>query len=136
MALTIAGIGVSVYLTITHYTTAVTLACPENTTINCLKVTTSSYSMIFGVPLAVLGLLYFVTMLPLQLPRAWRSQNQLLRRARLVFTAIGVAMVFWLIYVELFKLNAICLYCTAVHVLSLALFGLTAIGTALTDEPI
>lgn len=129
-----AALGISIYLTISHYTTAVTLACPENVHINCFKVTTSPYASILGVPWAVLGLLYFMVMIPLQLPVAWRSQNRLLRRARLAFTALGVAMVFWLVYVELFKLNAICLYCTAIHILSVILFGLTAIGTAMTRE--
>jgi uncharacterized membrane protein len=85
-----------------------------------------------GMPLAVLGLLYFVTILPLQLPMAWRSQNIWLRRIRLAASGIGVVMIFWLIYVELFMLNAICLYCTAVHVVTLSLFVLTAVGTALT----
>lgn len=136
LALTVAGLGVSIYLTISHYTTAVTLACPEHATINCLKVTSSSYASIHGVPLVLLGLLYFIVMIPLQLPAAWRSRNLLLRRTRLALTAIGVAMVFWLLYAELFKLNAICLYCTAIHIFSLMLFGLTAVGTAMTREGI
>jgi len=132
LALTVAALGVSIYLTVNHYTTATTLACPESAHINCLKVTTSSYASILGVPLVLLGLLYFIAMIPLQLPAAWRSQNKLLRRARLAFTGMGVVMVFWLLYVELFLLNAICLYCTAIHIFSVILFGLTAVGTAMT----
>jgi uncharacterized membrane protein len=131
-ALVTLGLGLSVYLTVAHYTTPVVLACPETGVINCSKVTTSSYATIMGMPLAVLGLLYFVTILPLQLPMAWRSQNIWLRRIRLAASGIGVVMIFWLIYVELFMLNAICLYCTAVHVVTLSLFVLTAVGTALT----
>jgi len=130
----VAALGVSIYLTVNHYTTAVTLACPASAHINCFKVTTSPYASILGVPLVLLGLLYFIAMIPLQLPAAWRSQNQLLRRTRLAFTAMGVVMVFWLLYVELFLLNAICLYCTAIHILTVLLFGLTAIGTAITRE--
>ena len=132
LALTVAALGVSIYLTINHYTTPTTLACPESAHINCVKVTTSPYASILGVPLALLGLLYFIAMIPLQLPAAWRSRNQLLRRARLAFAGLGIVMVFWLLYVELFLLNAICLYCTAIHILSVILFGLTVIGTAMT----
>lgn len=132
--LVVAGIGDAGWLTIAHYTTPVVLSCPDTGIINCAKVTTSTYSAILGVPLALLGLLFFVAMLPLQLPVAWRSANPLVRRLRLTAATSGVLMVFWLLYVELFKLNAICPYCSAVHVLTVALFVLTALGTALTAE--
>lgn len=129
----LAGIGVATYLTISHYTTPAILACPEKGLINCAKVTTSSYSAIMGVPVALLGLLFFLVMLPLQLPWAWRSSQLLIRWGRMAWASVGVLSVFWLIYVELFRLNAICLFCTAVHVLTVILFGLTAIGTAYTS---
>jgi len=132
--LVLAGIAVATYLTIAHYTTPTVLACPDRGLINCGKVTTSSYSSILGVPLALLGLLFFIGMLPLQLPVVWRMKQPLVIWGRLAFAASGVLMIFWLIYVELYKLNAICLYCTAVHVITLGLFALTAIGTAILTE--
>ena len=134
LGLSMAGIIDTIYLTSAHYAEKVTLACPHIGVLNCQKVTTSSYSMLFGVPLAVLGLLFFVTMLPLQLPAAWRSNWRWLRLGRLAIASSGVLMIFWLIYVELFRLNAICPYCTVVHILTAALFGLTAYGTALTAD--
>ncbi len=130
-ALSVLGIALGTYLTVAHYTTASVLACAETGVINCTKVTGSSYSVVLGVPVALGGLLYFVAMLPLQLPRAWRAPSPARRRARLAWSLIGVAAVLWLVYVELFRLDAICLYCTAVHVVTIALFGLTALGTAL-----
>ena len=55
-ALAIAGLGVSTYLTITHYDSSVPLACSDTGTINCALVTHSAESMVFGVfPVAVLG---------------------------------------------------------------------------------
>jgi uncharacterized membrane protein len=130
--LAVAGVGVSVYLTWAHYTSAKNLACSDKGTINCLKVTTSSYSKQFGIPLAVLGLGFFVVTLALQNPWAWRSTSQLIRRARLAVAAGGAVMVLWLLWVELFKLDAICLYCSAVHVLSVLIFISTGLGTAAT----
>ena len=53
------------YLTYEHYDTAAVLACPSTGAIDCIKVTTSTYSKVFGVPVALLGLLYFVAMTPL-----------------------------------------------------------------------
>lgn len=36
----------------------------------------------------------------------------------------------YLVYVELFQVDAICLWCTAVHVLAFALFAVCLIGSA------
>ena len=133
IVLTVAGIAVATNLTYAHYTSTAALgACPDTGFINCAKVTTSSYSHIFGLPVAVLGLAFFVGMLPLQLPWAWRSQWAPLRLARLGATVVGVGMIMWLVYVELFRLDSICLYCTAVHVLTVLLFISTALGTVAT----
>ena len=54
LLLSIAGLGVSIYLTITHFD-KVALVCSDNGTINCDKVTTSPQSEIFGIPVAMLG---------------------------------------------------------------------------------
>ena len=58
LAAALAGVAVSTYLTMEHYSNAVWFACPETATINCLKVTTSKWSVIAGIPVAVLGLAY------------------------------------------------------------------------------
>lgn len=130
---TVAGLGVSIYLTIAHYTTTVSLACPETSTINCEKVTTSPESAVFGIPVAVLGLVYFVAMVGFNSPPAWRSQATTIRWARLLSAVVGMGFVGWLVYSELFKVDAICLWCTSVHVINFILFCLIAIGTAATS---
>jgi uncharacterized membrane protein len=117
-----AALCVSIYLTIEHYNRSVLLACPENSAINCAKVTTSRWSHIAGVPVAVIGLGYFVVMTALLAVPTARRQVQLLRVA---LAGCGVLMVLYLVYVELFEVNAICLYCTAVHVLTVVMFGAT-----------
>ena len=128
-----AGLGVSIYLTIAHYTTTVSLACPENSTINCEKVTTSPESFVFGIPVAVLGLVYFVAMLVLNSPVAWRSTAPLIRWTRQLSAFVGAGFVCWLVYAELFKVDAICLWCTSVHVIDFALFALITLGTVATS---
>lgn len=126
--LALVGLGVSVYLTVAHYTTSTILACPDTGLINCARVTTSPQSVILGVPVAVLGLAYYVVMVALCSPPAWRVAA--LARPRLALSGVGVAMVLYLVYTELFVLNAICLWCTSVHVVTLALFASIALGTA------
>jgi uncharacterized membrane protein len=127
--LCLAGLGVSLYLTIAHYNARVILACPATGIVNCAKVTQSPQSAILGVPVALLGLLYFVAITPLHLPAAWRSESGLLRRARVAAAVAGILMVLYLIYTELFTLDALCLWCTAVHVITFLLFVVTLVGT-------
>jgi uncharacterized membrane protein len=125
LALSLAGLGVSLYLTIAHYTTPTTLACPDTGIVNCAKVTTSPQSMLFGiVPVALLGLLFYAFMTVVTTPWAWRANWPGLRWARLGSLIAGVAFVFYLIYTELFTLDAICLWCTSIHVITVLLFAL------------
>lgn len=131
LALCLLGIADTTYLTIAHYATKVVLACPTTGFINCAKVTSSSYSEVFGIPAAVLGLAFFLGMTILQLPMLWRSKNKLVRNIRLIYSVIGLLTVFWFVYVEFHRLNAICLYCTAVHILTFSLFVTTVIGTSI-----
>lgn len=118
------------YLTFEHYTESTTLACSESATINCLKVTTSSYADVFGIPFAVLGVVYFAGMGLLCLPAAWRRPGRPLRALRVAGAVVGVLTALYLVWVELFRLDAICLYCTGVHVLSFVLFVVVALGSA------
>jgi len=134
LLLIVLGIAVSADLTVAHYTTPKLLSCPDTGIINCAKVTTSVYSEVLGVPMALLGLIFFLGMLPLNLPAAWRSTNPLIRRLRLAGSTTGILMVFYLVYTELFRVGAICLYCTSVHVLTVSLFIVTLFGTVLTGD--
>lgn len=125
-----AGLGVSIYLTAAHYTATVALACPQTATVNCEKVTTSPQSQFLGMPVAVLGVAYFAAMLALCIPLAWRRPTAVVRWIRALGALAGVGFVAWLIYAELFVIDAICLWCTSVHILTLILFSLVALTTA------
>ena len=130
--LSVAGLAVAAYLTYAHYTSPTVLACSDKGLIDCAKVTTSSYSRIFGLPVSDLGVAYFLVMGGLCSPWAWRSRHQGLRGLRVLAALSGVGMVLWLVYAELFRLHAICVYCTTVHVITVLLFVTVAFGTAAT----
>jgi uncharacterized membrane protein len=134
LALVVVGLAVATYLTIEHFTTAVALACPDTGRINCAKVTTSSASKLLGIPVAVLGLLWFLALLPLMVPPAWRSRDPRLRLVRLVLVSLGIPFVLWLVYAELFVVHAICLWCTVVHVVAILLFAAVVLAMALEEE--
>jgi uncharacterized membrane protein len=135
--MSVLGFGVSGYLTYEHYTSSTSLSCPAaGGRVNCFKVTTSSYSMIHGVPVVILGLVFFAVMAGLQSSPAWRSQRLEIRAVRVVWALLGVGTALWFVYAELFKIDAICEWCTVVHVLSFLLLVSTVIGTlATTPEP-
>ena len=133
--LCLCGLGVATYLTITHFDTHLALACPKTTTFNCETVTTSAQSHILGIPVAVLGLLYFVPMLVLCLPVAWRSADRRIHLARLVLASIGVGTIIYLIIAELFLIKAICLWCTSVHLITFILFVIVATSSPIVLSP-
>ena len=124
----VAGTGVASYLTLAHYSTGIPLACPDTGAINCEAVTTSAQSVVFGVPVAVLGLVFFLPMLALSLPWAWRTPRRLVARARLAMSVVGIGFVFYLVYAALFEIQKICLWCTSVHVLTFLLFVVIVTG--------
>ncbi len=123
LALSLYGLGVSIYLTITHFQHHL-LACASNSFVNCLKVTTSPQSELLGVPVAVLGLFFFVPMVALNLPAAWRTSARWVHLVRLACTVVAMGMVLWLISAELFIIHSICEWCTTVHVATVLLFVL------------
>jgi uncharacterized membrane protein len=122
LVLAFCGLGVSTYLTIAHFGNSVALACPDTGVVNCEKVTTSPQSVIFGVPVAVLGLAFFAVVLLMNLPGAWRCRSPMLRGARVGLAALGVAFAVYLVYTELFTIHAICLWCTSAHVMAFLIF--------------
>jgi uncharacterized membrane protein len=136
LGLSAAGLAVSAYLTLVHYTTTVKLACSTTGVVNCEKVTTSPQSMIAGVPVALLGVVYFVVAGALCVPAAWRSQAPAVRIARIGWMVAGVAMVLHLVYAELFQIDAICLWCTTVHAITVVLFAVVLVAEALAVQAI
>jgi uncharacterized membrane protein len=125
LVLSLGGLGDSIYLTIAHYTSSNILACSDKGVINCAKVTTSPESIVFGIfPVAVLGLAFFVFMVAINTPWAWRARLPVIRWARLGSVIVGIVFVLYLVYTEVITLGNICLFCTYAHVITLLLFGL------------
>lgn len=120
LALSLLGLAISVYLTVEHFSGSQTFACPENATFNCVAVTTSKWAAIAGIPVAVLGLVFFVAMTALCLVGGRRVAD-----LRVVAAVVGVLTALWLVYVELFLVDALCLWCTGVHLVTLVLLGTT-----------
>jgi uncharacterized membrane protein len=131
----LAGLGVSIYLTIAHFTESKLLGCSESGLVNCTKVTTSPQSYVFGIPVAVLGLAFYVAAVALMSPWAWRSARREIYLLRIASLIVGIGFVLYLIYAELFIIGSICLYCTSVHAITFVLFVLTIVAAAAWGLP-
>lgn len=101
----LAGIGVAGYLTWAHYG-GDTVACPIGG--GCEAVQSSEYAELAGAPLAVLGLSAYVVMLGLL---AWDTVVARLAAAAVALT--GLLFSLYLLVVQLFVINAICIWCLA-----------------------
>jgi uncharacterized membrane protein len=130
-ALALAGLGVSIYLTIAHFTESTLLGCSEvKGLVDCTKVTTSPQSYVFGIPVAVLGLAFFLFAAAIMSPWAWRAARREVHLVRIASLVVGIGFVLYLLYAELFIIGSICLYCTSVHVITFLLFVLTMFAAA------
>jgi uncharacterized membrane protein len=136
LVLSLAGLGVSIYLTIAHYTSTSILACSAKGFVDCAKVTTSSQSMVFGVlPVAVLGLAFYVFMVAVNSPWGWRFRIPLVWWARLGSVVVGIGFVLYLVYAEIIQIGNICLWCTSVHVITFLLFALLIFAASIRNIP-
>jgi uncharacterized membrane protein len=129
--LAVAGLGVSTYLTIAHFTESTLAGCAETAgLVDCTKVTTSAQSYAFGIPVAVLGMAFYVFAVVIMSPWAWQARRREIHLARIASLVVGIGFVLYLLYAELFIIGNICLYCTSVHVITFVLFALTMFAVA------
>jgi uncharacterized membrane protein len=127
MVTALLGIGVSIYVTILHYA-HVAPVCSGGGAINCERVLTSPQSVFLGIPVPVYGLVYFVAMLVLCVPKLWHTTLWWVPWLRLVASAVGIIFALRLIYEELFVIRNLCLWCTGAHVLSFVMFAIIVTG--------
>jgi len=134
LVLALAGLALSVYETWSHFNGSHLAGCPSNAhaTFDCTAVITSPQSMVFGViPVAVLGLLFYVFAVAIFSPWAWRLRRPEVGWLRLGSVIVGMGFVMYLIYAEVYQIQEICEYCTGVHIITFLLFCITVVAAAL-----
>jgi uncharacterized membrane protein len=131
LGLAAAGLAASIYLTVAHYTSPRLLACGSSGLVNCERVTTSRQSTALGIPVAVLGSVFFATTLAISIPSLWDR----LRWVRLLVASVGMAFVVWLVYAEIAVIGAICLWCTFVHLCTFGIFVIVLFEASRPPQP-
>ncbi|MFL5861936.1 MAG: vitamin K epoxide reductase family protein [Solirubrobacteraceae bacterium] len=115
LVLAVIGLGVATYLTIIHYA-GLNPACTAGQ--SCVKVQTSVWSKVGGIPVALLGLIGYVGITATLLA----PDREETRLATLGLTLVGFAFSGYLTYRELFSIHAICEWCASSAVILTVLF--------------
>ena len=120
--LALLGLAISIYLTYVHYA-GIEPVCSSIS--NCERVQTSDYADLAGIPVAVLGIVRYATILVSLRMRA--DVTALLSYLAVAFSA-------YLTWAELFKIDAICQWCVVSAIITLViavLATLRALGAPL-----
>ena len=111
------------YLAVEHYRGVIP---PCGILKGCEEVTTSAYSQVFGIPVALGGSIFYLLIFILSVLRFERENDKFLRFAAYL-TPLGLLASLWFLYLQLFVIKAICIYCVFSVLTSATLFILSLI---------
>jgi len=122
--LSLAGIGVSSYLTWAHLA-GQSVACGQSQ--DCDIVQQSVYSEVAGIPVALIGLAAYIILFLLTLVRGHIPEDleDYVPLAVFGVSLIGVLYSFYLTYLELYIIYAICRWCVTSAIIITAIFLLS-----------
>ncbi|KKS38336.1 MAG: hypothetical protein A3G49_06060 [Candidatus Sungbacteria bacterium RIFCSPLOWO2_12_FULL_41_11] len=117
----LAGTALMGYLLSLKFFSKASSFCELGEGFSCDLVNQSIYSEIFGIPVSLLGLLYFLGVLVAVL---WRY-NETTLKSILFFSIVFLGPSLYLSYIEFFVLKSICVFCEASKVLILAVIAVS-----------
>ena len=130
MLLSVAGAADSAYLVWEKYVAAASQVCDINPFFNCTVVQTSVYSSVYGIPTAAFGLAGFLLLLALFVI-GFRGRERLgpwpVDTWLLLVASLGALLGLGLSYLEVFVIQAVCLFCAAGFALDLGVLALAVV---------
>ena len=104
--------------------------CDVSATFSCTEAYTSRFGAVAGVPIALLGLLFFAGVLGLiALGGRSAATRENVAGYLFVLSTLGLAAVLYLAYASYFILNVVCVLCVGTYVAVLGLFLLSGAST-------
>ena len=119
----VVGIAIAAYLTYVHYAHT----SPVCTTGGCEKVQRSKYAELGGLPVALLGLIAYVTLLGLAFARGMNAAT-----VGVFVAAVGVAFSGYLLWAQIARIHAICQWCVGNDVV-VAVVSVLCVARMLTE---
>lgn len=108
----------ALYLTVKHFQEIIP---PCTVLTGCETVLTSSYAVVWGVPVALMGAGYYLALLLLTILYLDRQKKSALSLAiNLTWAGFGASL--WFVGLQVFVLKAYCLYCLLSALISFILF--------------
>lgn len=106
--------------------------CDVSSTMNCTQAYLSRYGSLWGIPVALLGLLFFglVLLLVIAAGRAGSTVRESISGYIFLLSTGGLAIVLYLAWASFFQLHTVCLFCATTYIAVIAIFILS--GGALT----
>ena len=133
----------TVYLTYIHFKPTASTLCKINDYLDCDIVNKSIYAELFDIPVSILGMFTYILLFVLgwmvlkniRLTRFWKA----LRPHNLLWfmfavTAFGVLFSGYLTYIELFVLEAVCIFCMLQQLIIIINLFLLLSVLSLADE--
>jgi uncharacterized membrane protein len=108
------------YLTVLHYKNII----PPCSLHGCEKVLSSTYSTVGPIPVAVLGVIFYLTVIIVCLLILIEGMKQLLRFFHFV-AAVGFLVSIILFFIQFYIIHSFCQYCILSEVISVGIFLLS-----------
>jgi uncharacterized membrane protein/protein-disulfide isomerase len=135
LAFAVLGLGASSWSSYVHYSLLTvpgyTSFCDVSGAISCTQAYLSQYGSLWGVPVALGGVVYFATVLLIAGVAGQTSARGRENVPAYIFalSTVALAFVLYLGWASLFKLNTVCLLCATTYVAVIALFVISAGAT-------
>ena len=112
----------AVWLTVKYYIGSIDCSVIAG----CQDVLNSSYSAVFNIPVAILGAIFYLFILTSALAYIDSKYKYSLKILSIIPT-LGFLFSLWLVYLQFFVINAICIYCMLSATTSTLLFILSLV---------
>lgn len=133
--LDVIGLGIALYLSAVELSGGVPVCGPIH---GCEEVARSEYSRIAGIPVAVFGVALSVVLLSLAVAW-WKTDLYPLLLAHYGLSLAGVIFEAYFLYVQVFVIGAVCIWCTSYGLSLIARFGIALVvwvrGSPDTSDP-
>ena len=121
--LDVIGLGIALYLSVVELSGGVPVCGPIH---GCEEVARSEYSRIAGIPVAVFGVVLSVVLLSLAVAW-WKTDLYALLLAHYGLSLAGVIFEAYFLYIQVFVIGAVCIWCTSYGLSLIARFGIALI---------